>query len=246
MIGAKSIEPTLRHDLSRRSHEAEWLDSPNIDPRELEAALRDLARFNGTMFGHTPILRWLHAVIGNTPPERPLSVLDVGCGYGDLLRAIRRWSRRRGVPLALHGLDLNPETIRIARAATGAEDEITYHAADAFAYRPDDPVDLIVSSLLAHHLMDIAIVGFLRWMEATARRGWLICDLQRHLVPYYFIGLTGKLSRLHPMVIHDGRISVARSLTRPEWKALIRTAGIPGDSVTIRWFLFRYAIGRVR
>jgi hypothetical protein len=50
-------------------------------------------------------------------------------------------------------------------------------------------------------------------MEETARKGWLIYDLQRHPVPYYFITLMGKLTRLHPMVIHDGRISVARSLT---------------------------------
>ena len=54
-------------------------------------------------------------------------------------------------------------------------------------------------------------------MEETARKGWLIYDLQRHPAPYYFIGLIGKLTRLHPMVIHDGRISVARSLTRTEW-----------------------------
>lgn len=246
MIGAKASGSTARPDLSRRSREAEWLDASDIEPGELEAALRDLARFNGTMFGHAPILRWLRDTVRNAPRDEPMSVLDVGCGYGDLLRAIRRWSRKRSVPLALHGIDLNPETIRIARAATPPEDEIAYHAADAFAYRPDAPVDLIVSSLLTHHLPDNAIVGFLRWMEATARRGWLICDLQRHVVPYYFIGLAGTLARLHPMVIHDGQISVARSLTRSEWRERLADAGIPHEAVTIRWFLFRYAIGRVR
>lgn len=235
-----------RRDLSRRSREAEWLDAPDIDPGELEAALRDLARFNGTMFGHAPILRWLRAAAGKRPGEKPLNLLDVGCGYGDLLRAIRRWSRKHGVPLTLHGLDLNPETIRIARAATPPEDEIAYHAADVFAYRPDAPVDLIVSSLLAHHLPDETLVRFLRWMEATARKGWLVCDLQRHAVPYVFIGLAGTLARLHPMVVHDGQISVARSLTRSEWRERLADAGIPRDAATIRWFLFRHAVGRVR
>jgi len=57
----------------------------------------------------------------------------------------------------------------------------------------------------------------------------LIYDLQRHPVPYYFITLMGKLTRLHPMVIHDGRISVARSLTRTEWLARIGEAGIARD-----------------
>jgi SAM-dependent methyltransferase len=240
-------EPVLRlHvDLSRRSDEAEWLDGPNLSPEELEAALRDLARFNGVMLGHRPILSWLRGAIRSAPAGQSLTLIDVGCGYGDLLRVIRRWSRRRGLSINLLGLDLNPETVRIARKATNERDQIDYEVADIFKFRSATPVDLIVSSLVAHHLSDGIIVDFLRWMEATARRGWLICDLQRHLVPYYFIGLAGKLARLHPMVIHDGRISVARSLTRSEWIERLEAAGIPRRSVTIGWFLFRHVIGRL-
>jgi hypothetical protein len=48
------------------------------------------------------------------------------------------------------------------------------------------------------------------------------------------------------MVIHDGRISVARSLTRAEWLARTDEAGVARDAVRLRWFLFRFAIGRLR
>ncbi|MEA2846714.1 MAG: hypothetical protein QOG78_1995, partial [Rhodospirillaceae bacterium] len=101
-------------------------------------------------------------------------------------------------------------------------------------------------NLLTHHMSDDLIVKFLRWMEQTARKGWMIYDLQRHPVPFHFIGLMGRLTRLHPMVIHDGRISVARSLTRTEWLARMREAGIAREAVRLRWFLFRFVIGRVR
>jgi hypothetical protein len=47
-------------------------------------------------------------------------------------------------------------------------------------------------------------------------------------------------------VIHDGRISVARSLTRAEWNERITAAGVPRAAVTLRWFLFRHVIGRLR
>jgi hypothetical protein len=83
-------------------------------------------------------------------------------------------------------------------------------------------------------------------MEKTARRGWLICDLQRHAVPYYLIGLVGKLARVHPVVIHDGKISVARALTRSEWEERVRMAGFASDAVRVRWFMFRYLVGRLR
>ena len=233
-------------DLSRRSGQAEWLDDADLHPGELERVLRDLARFNGAMFGHRPVIAFLLRAAARAEKGRPLTVLDVGSGYGDLLRAARRAFRKRGLPIKLIGVDLSRETIRIAEAATDAADEITYHAGDVFAFRPPEPVDVVVSSLLTHHMSDDMIVAFLRFMEQTARKGWLIYDLQRHVVPYSFIGLMGKLTRLHPMVIHDGRISVARSLTRAEWNERLDAAGIAREAVKLRWFLFRFVIERLR
>lgn len=233
-------------DLSCRSAESEWLDGGGIGVAELEPVLRDLARFNGAMLGHWPVVRWLRGATKNVPRDKPLAVLDVGCGYGDLLRGIRRWSRKRGPAIRLIGLDLSRETIDIARAATDPADQIEYRVADIFNYSAVEPVDFVVSSLLTHHLSDAMIVRFLRWMEQTARRGWLIYDLQRHVVPYVFIGLMGKLTSLHRTVIHDGQISVARSLTRNEWRQCIAAAGIAVDAVELRWFLYRFVIRRLR
>jgi hypothetical protein len=50
---------------------------------------------------------------------------------------------------------------------------------NALAYRPEKPVDIVVSSLMAHHLEDEEIIALLRWMEATAQVGWFINDLER-------------------------------------------------------------------
>jgi SAM-dependent methyltransferase len=233
-------------DLSRRSSDPEWLDGADASPEELALVLRDLASFNGAMLGHRPVIDWLRRATKDARKEETLTLVDIGCGYGDLLRAIRRWARKRGLTIRLIGLDLNRETVRIAQAATDDADEIGYCVMDVFDFASPVPIDFVVSSLVTHHMSDDLIVKFLRWMEKTARRGWLIYDLQRHRVPYYFIGLMGKLTRLHPMVIHDGRISVARSLTRTEWLARIDEADIARDAVRLRWFLFRFAIGRLR
>ena len=233
-------------DPRRRSDRTEWLDEADLHPDELAAVLRDLARFNGGMFGHRPILAWLERAVNAAGRERPLTVLDVGCGYGDLLRAIRKRARRRGWDMRLIGLDVSRESIRVAESVTVPGDAIDYRTGNVFEFVPTAPVDFVVSSLLAHHLTDAMIVDFLRWMESTARRGWLLCDLQRHRLSYEFIGFAGKLTRLHRAVIHDGRISVARALTRAEWIDRIAAAGIARDAVALRWFLFRHVIGRLK
>jgi 2-polyprenyl-3-methyl-5-hydroxy-6-metoxy-1,4-benzoquinol methylase len=192
------------------------------------------------------VLRWLDRATKNIPREQPLTLLDIGCGYGDLLRAIRGWARRRGRPLRLLGVDLSARVIDVARSVTPMADDIDYRAADIFAFNSPVPIDFVVTSLVTHHLADEMIVRFLRWMETEAARGWVIYDLQRSIVPFYFIALAGLLLRLHPVVTYDGRISVARSLTRREWEAQLAEAGIPRDVVDLRWFMFRFVIGRLK
>jgi SAM-dependent methyltransferase len=162
------------------------------------------------------------------------------------LRAIRRWSRRRKFDLNLIGVDLNPETIRIARAATDPADRIDFQAVNVFELASTTPIDLMVSSLVTHHFSDHEITEFLQLMERTARRGWAICDLQRNRFLYHFIGLASRLARFHPMITHDGQISVARSLTRVEWEQRLAEAGISSSDAPIHWFLFRFLIGRIR
>ncbi|HET7848489.1 MAG TPA: methyltransferase domain-containing protein [Pseudolabrys sp.] len=238
-------QPLPTFDAARRSAQIEILDRP-IGTGDLARILRDLARFNGAMMGHRPIIRWLNRATANVPTDRTLTFLDVGCGYGDLLRAVRRWARRKGRPMRLIGIDLSPQVIEIAQRATDAADEIEYRAANVLDFDPAVPIDFVATSLVTHHLSDDMITRFLRWMESTARRGWFIYDLQRSAVPFYFIALAGFLMRLHPVVVYDGRISVARSLTRSEWEGLIAKAAIPRAAVKIRWFMFRFAIGRLR
>jgi SAM-dependent methyltransferase len=237
---------TATIDWTQRNDRTEWLDQANIDPVELQNVLHDLATFNGAFFGHLPILRWLGRATRAAPKGAPMTLVDIGCGYGDLLRAIRRWASRRNLELRLVGIDLNSETIRIAREVTNPADQIDYRVMNALDLISAEPVDFIVSSLLTHHLSSGEIIDFLRLMENVARRGWAVCDLQRNRFLYYFIGVSSRIARFHPMVGHDGQISVTRSLTRPEWTQLIKDAGLSADAVTINWFLFRFLVGRLR
>ncbi len=237
--------PSPRFDSARRSAQSEILDG-RIETGELAKILGDLARFNGAMMGHWPVLRWLDRAVRNIPPDQPLTLLDIGCGYGDLLRAVRRWASKRRRPMKLIGVDLSPQVIEIARAAGGAADGIDYYAADVFNFKPTVAVDFVTTSLVTHHLSEKMIVRFLRWMDANARCGWVIYDLQRSRVPFYFIALAGVLLRLHPVVTYDGRISVARSLTREEWEKLIAQAAIASNAIDLRWFMFRFVIGRLK
>ena len=143
-------------DLSRRSTESEWLDGADASPEELALVLRDLARFNGAMLGHWPVIDWLRRATKDARKEKALTLIDVGCGYGDLLRAIRRWARTRDLTIRLIGLDLNRETIRIAQAVTDDADEIDYCVMDVFDFAPPEPIDFVSAVCHAPYVHDLS------------------------------------------------------------------------------------------
>ncbi len=236
-------------DFACRSTADELMDTEPVSLAELTACLVDLAAVNRMTLAYRPTLRFLDRLAerGGLPAGRPLEVIDVGSGYGDMLRAIDGWAARRGVRVSLTGVDLNPWSRQAATAATEAGRPIRWVTADAFAYQPEAGIDVVVSSLFTHHLPDPLVVRFLSWMEATARRGWFVNDLHRHPVPYHFFLRFARVARLHRFVQHDGPVSIARAFVRSDWERLLAEAGIDRGAVDIRWRVpFRLTVQRLK
>lgn len=229
-------------DLSRRVRRAERMDDPDLDPAIYAAVLGDLARVNAWTLAHRATLAWLGTVAAD---RRRLRLLDVGFGQGDMLRAIAKWARRRGIAADLVGVDLNPNSEAIARAATPAGLPIDYRTGD---YRDlAGPFDFIVSSLVAHHMSDDELDSFLRFMEARAELGWFVNDLHRLAISYHGFGLLGRILRVHHIVREDGQISIARSFREDDWRAILNRAGLPeGTTRIVRRFPFRLCLERRR
>ncbi len=235
-------------DLSARAPPAllpELMDAPcSFDV--LEGCLRGIAQINRWTFAYRPTLIWLDELVSQLPPQRaPLKIVDVGCGYGDSLRRIARWAARRCISVSLTGIDLNADAVRAAQAATSGT-SIRFLHGDAYSLDREE-VDVVLSSLLTHHLEDEEIVRFLRWMEATARRGWFVNDLHRTMLPYRAFSLLGKVLPLHPFVRNDGLVSIRRSFLHDDWQRLITRAGLPTSEVSVQAYRpARLCVGRVK
>jgi len=233
-------------DLSVRSHEPEWMDADDVSDAEFAACMADLATVNTLTLARPPTLAFVARLFAATPPDRPLTLVDVGYGAGDMLRAIRRMARKRGRAIRLIGLDINPRSAPAATALTPDGMDIDYRTGDAFLIPVEEPIDLIVSSLVTHHMDDAEIIAFLQWMEERARIGWFVNDLHRHWLPYHFFRAFSAAMRWHPFVRHDGPLSIARAFRRADWRGLLERAGV-ADVARVRWrFPFRYCVERVK
>jgi 2-polyprenyl-3-methyl-5-hydroxy-6-metoxy-1,4-benzoquinol methylase len=214
---------------------------------DFRGCLRSLEQINRWLLGYRPTLAWLKRLSDGSrdPVHIPLNIVDVGSGGGDLLRQIAGWARRRGIAVELTGIDLNPYAARAAAESTPKELGIAWVTGDALAYRPEKPVDIVVSSLMAHHLEDEEIVALLRWMEATAHLGWFINDLERSERSCRMFGWVAGVATWHRFVRHDGLVSFRRAFREEDWVRLLAAAEVPRQAVTVEhWRPGRLCVGR--
>ena len=208
----------------RRVLEPEWMDDPDLDPDLHDAALRGLARINavsGTASALWPAVAEAALAVGASP-DRPLRLLDVACGGGDVMAALRRRADRVGLCLDCVGVDLSP------RADGGA-------ARCVDVTRDDLPggFDAALSTLFLHHLDEPTAAAVLRRMAAAAPRVW-ISDLRRGRGAWLTAWLGTRCLSRSPVVHRDGPQSVAAGWTAAELAELADAAGLAGARIRRR------------
>ncbi len=241
-MDAVVLRRLARPDFSQRATDAELMDADDLPAATYATLIADLARVNTITLARRPTLAWLARA---TQGMASFSLVDVGFGHGDMLRAIAHWAQRRGITAHLTGIDLNPRSAPVASAATDPALGIEYRTGDAanVGFAPD----FIISSLVAHHMGDAELVGFIGWMEATAQRGWFINDLHRQRLAWAGFRLLAGVLRWHAIVRHDGALSVRRAFVRRDWDDLLARAGLAQPPVRVRWYLpFRWGVERLR
>jgi len=227
--------------LAARAEQDEQMDAADLDPAVYARVLTDLASVNRWTLARRPTIDFLKRAIGD---RRSFSLLDVGFGDGDMLRAIANWAEKNGIAATLTGVDLNPKSAAVAEAKTPARFAINYLTGD---YRPlaEDRPDFIISSLVTHHMTAEERIAFLRVMDANTRIGWFVNDLHRHRFAYAGFPLLARIMGWHRIVREDGTLSIARAYRPAEWPPTLAEAGV-SEARVVRRFPFRLCVERLR
>jgi 2-polyprenyl-3-methyl-5-hydroxy-6-metoxy-1,4-benzoquinol methylase len=229
-------------NLDMRSQEFELMDTDRFEISEYEQTLKQLEILNRWSLGYAPTISAMKETIQRTG-KTDLHILDVGFGGGDTLRHLYRWSREMGYGFRFSGIDLNPISQPLAERLTPLSWGINYMTGDVFNFVSDEKYDVIINSLVMHHLNHAQILKLLRWMTIHSKYAWFINDLHRHVVPYVFMKHVTRALRFNRLICHDAPLSVARSFRQEEWEKYLSEAGIPALAVDIKWhFPFRYGI----
>lgn len=225
--------------LTKRSQEKELIDlgSEFYTQQEYLDCLKKLFRVN-RWFG---IFRNTRKTLKRFP--KASSLLDVGCGGGLFILNLSKFYQS----LHMIGLDINPDAIEEAQCSLtlwktrALAQRVSFECQQNPALILKDNYDVILATLVCHHLSDEELVQFLKDAYASCKQGVIINDLHRHGIAQKFFSWFSPLLFNNRLISHDGLISIQRSFISAEWKLLLARAGI--DKYQIKWrFPFQWQV----
>ena len=212
----------------KRSTDLERIDTGDYTPAEYATFLREIAFIN-RYFGDKRALEKSLLKEIQSADLREFSVLDVGCGSGELLRIIADFAGSTGRVATLTGLDLNPISSTTTQTLSRNYAEIAPVQGDALRLPfADHSFDYSISSLFFHHLLDEQIVDVLGEMSRVSRRGVVVIDLHRDPVAYLGYKVLCFVFRISELVRHDGSLSIKKGFRADELGRLGNAGGLSG------------------
>jgi 2-polyprenyl-3-methyl-5-hydroxy-6-metoxy-1,4-benzoquinol methylase len=167
---------------------------------------------------------------------RPIRVLDIATGGGDIPIALWHRARRRRLPIEIAACDLSSRAIEFARErAIRSRANVGFFQRDVLAEPMLEGFDAIVCSLFLHHLAEADAADLLRRMGAASRQLVAVNDLRRSTAGLLLAYAASNTLTRSDVVRVDAPLSVRAAFTLDEAKDLAARAGLATCTVKPRW-----------
>lgn len=205
--------PDLRE---RATTLVELMDDPACDLKALRRTYRRFAWVNAVVASWRGTYRDLiRPLLSATEPR---TLLDVGCGGGDVSRALARWAARDGLLLDVTGVDPDARAHDFATSVPSPGVRFVAARVEDLTER----YDFVISNHVLHHLDDLR--GFLEATSARARAMTIHSDIERTRYGYgLFAGGTALAWPLlrRSFIRADGLTSIRRSYRAAELRSAV-------------------------
>jgi 2-polyprenyl-3-methyl-5-hydroxy-6-metoxy-1,4-benzoquinol methylase len=227
--------------LKNRSQDLEIMDDLLCTGEVVDQTLRELEIINRLLGGNSVTVQGIRLLLKTIPSEE-VSIADLGCGGGDILKKIADWAAQEKLSVRLTGVDANPGIISFAANNTKEYSNIQYEALNIFSEKfRQSKFDIVVATLFMHHFSNEELIDILKSLKNQARIGIVVNDIHRHWIAYHSIRLLTKFFSKSAMVRFDAPLSVLRAFNREELKSVLRSAGF--ERYRLRWkWAFRWQL----
>jgi 2-polyprenyl-3-methyl-5-hydroxy-6-metoxy-1,4-benzoquinol methylase len=194
----------------------ERMDDPRCDPLLLHNTYAQFATVNRLVSGWQRVFtRQLLPFAGEHA-----TLLDVGCGGGDLTRRLAALAREAGLTLALTAIDPDPRALAFA-CSRPVPPGVRFLQATAEELADSGArFDFVISNHVLHHLAEAQLAPFLDASARLARRRAVHNDIRRSDLALAVFTLTRPFFR-KSFITGVGLRSIRRSFTVAELAELV-------------------------
>jgi 2-polyprenyl-3-methyl-5-hydroxy-6-metoxy-1,4-benzoquinol methylase len=225
-----------------RSTGIEIMDDLDCKGEVVDQTLRELDFINQWLGGNAVTLNGLKSLFKTIPKNQKISIADLGCGSGEMLRLIAKHASKEGRQVDLIGMDANPNITSYAQKHSTGFDNIQIESTNIFSdeFRKRK-FDIVLATLFLHHFTEDELIGIFSSLKNQANLGIVINDIHRHPLGYYSIKFLTQLFSKSAMVKFDAPLSVLRAFKKEELKNILQKAGIEKYQLKWKW-AFRWQL----
>ena len=225
-------------DTTYRSNKTEIMDDFTMKGELMRDTLDKLGTINKWLGGNSITIDGIRQLLKDQPKEKTFTIIDLGCGHGDILRLVADFGRKNGYKLQLIGIDANQDAIDYANELSVNYPEVSFRNEDIFSeeFRAIN-YDIALTTLFLHHFKEDELLALLSNLSNNANMGVVVNDLQRSKMAYVLFKLLGIFISNY-MIKQDGLTSILRAFKREDLEAMSKKLNLKSK---IRWkWAFRY------
>lgn len=217
----------------RNSGIKEKMDDPDCDRGKLFETYRQFAAVNRLLGGWRSIYK-KQIKPALTEAGDNASLLDIGCGGGDILRLIHHFTMKDEMNVQFTGIDPDERAIEFTNQKGWPDNIEIKQAHSGDLVRESNQFTVVISNHLMHHLTETELGNLCSDSESLAAKLVLFSDIERSDIAYTFFRTFAPVFFRNSFITQDGLISIRRSYRRDElFEAL------PANWIVKRQFPFR-------
>ena len=179
-------------DTSHRSSEMEIMDDFTMEGVLFRDTLDKLEIINRFLGGNSVTIKGLEKLLENQSKNKIITIVDLGCGNGDIIRDVAKFGRKNNYSFKLIGIDANSAAIEYAEELSKEYKELSFETIDVLSEDfKKQSYDVVLCTLFLHHFKNAQLISFLKTITNKATIGVVVNDLHRHKVAYYLFKLIG-------------------------------------------------------
>jgi len=223
-----------------RTEEIEIMDDFSLQSEELIGALDQIASINQLLGGNKLTLHGIKELLKNTDTSKTITIADIGCGNGDMLRMLAKYGKKQNLSFKLIGIDANAFTIDYAKKLSKDFSNIEYLCMDIFSEDFNQlQYDIVLCTLTLHHFTTNQIDEIMNVLNKNASIGIVVNDLHRSKIAYRLFELISVVFNLNKMSRNDGLISILKGFKKNELEHFSEKLNLKNYSINWKW-AFRY------